>query len=644
MSPLGTSQPSGTSPPESGRQREEDRMVLDPEAEQEIAQMMGLDSEELAQEYGHNLPERNRDMVDDDEEVSEPPPPASAILGEPLSSVPAMIAALSGIEAGDPTSMTVRRGGRRPAPQYDDPVVRLRQQVAQSDKARLQVELANKAEAERAAATGQASTSRPDKRSRPASISHPLASGKKVRVNFPAADPNAMDTTGAAPANIRPTRFDNLHKQKCRCAVRIGSSPIMGNPFSQTSGWQLKVDLDPGVLAQPSVGLDFKFSKDGSDRKSNDHYNSFGVGWEPGVKIGGQWMMDNFIHFKAASPPNPGLLEHALPPAIKQLCKKPEDLDRLCCIFFKSNVHKSSEMSPEWAKALRGDDWEAPHANLTRMFASEDPSYNVYIWFMNPKSTFDYINEICLAPLRAAVDDHTPPFHQYLDENDEPMIDFNNLQTIAKIGNGMYVQRPKITDKQGKKAENRWGKISYFNLPKTTTWDSIKTFHITYGVPIVREAQYNEGLHAPLQRGSHCVFLQRMPALNVDGQSLQPSPAMKYTFWAGVRLRRDPKTGMKDAIPPVGTTIVVNFMNKGKGRSQGRIEDEQDQPCFARVHNYGGRAWLEKTRTDFCMLLTKPRRSKQDVWSVNEPKSMPDASLNLANLQVKVNLTPALRE
>ena len=110
-----------------------------------------------------------------------------------------------------------------------------------------------------------------------------------------------MDITQAAPANSRPTRFDNLYKQWMRSAVSIDSCPIMGNPFSSTSGWDVRVDFDPGVLAQPSIGLDFIFSKHRTSSKSTDHHNSFALRWEPGVKIGGQWMMDQFHCCKAAN-------------------------------------------------------------------------------------------------------------------------------------------------------------------------------------------------------------------------------------------------------------------------------------------------------------------------------------------------------
>ena len=358
-------------------------------------------------------------MVDDDEEVSVPPPPASATPGQPLSSAPAMTAALSEIAAGDPTSTTVRRGGVRMTTHHD-PATRLRQQIADADEARRSVALANKAEAERAAASGRASTIRPDKRTRSASIDQPLVLGKKARVNIPAADPNAMDAT---PAKNRPTSFDHLFKHRIRCAVQIDDCPIMGNPFSSTPGWDLKVDLDPGRRAQPSVGLDFRFSKDGSDSNSKDDYNTFGLGWKPGVKIGGEWMMDHFLYRQANSGPN--LLHVTWPSALQELCKKPQDADRVCCIMFRSLAHKSTQMSLDWAKQPRGGDWEAPYANLERMYAPEQqPSYIVRVWFLNPVATLDRLSEGCLAPLEAAVNHQTPLSHQYLGEADRSDTDF----------------------------------------------------------------------------------------------------------------------------------------------------------------------------------------------------------------------------
>ena len=94
--------------------------------------------------------------------------------------------------------------------------------------------------------------------------------------------------------------------------------------------------------------------------------------------------------------------------------------------------------------------WPAAHLNLDRMYNGTEPGYRVTLWFQ---------------AFANAAKDHTPPSHQYLDENDEPMIDFNALETIDKIGNGMYRKRPKITGQKAKRAQNRWNEVSYLNLP-----------------------------------------------------------------------------------------------------------------------------------------------------------------------------------
>lgn len=221
------------------------------------------------------------------------------------------------------------------------------------------------------------------------------------------------------------TGSDRLFRQdtlsNMRCAVQIADNPVMGNPFSPTPGWDLKVDLDPGVLAQPSIGFHFRFSKDGSDSKSIDHDNAFSLGWEPCLKVGGRWMMEDPNVVKATSSLRPDVSKSIFPKAIQELCTKREDLDRLYFAVFCSNVHKSSKMSPEWAKALRGDGWKAPYANLQRMCASGEPKYFVKIWFLNPHPTVERLFHGCLAPLYDAVNDHKPPFSQYFHETARPV-------------------------------------------------------------------------------------------------------------------------------------------------------------------------------------------------------------------------------
>ena len=418
----------------------------------------------------------------------------------------------------------------------------------------------------------------------------------------------------------------------------IDANEVMGNPFpkSPMPGWELKVNLDPGALAQPSVGLNFKFGKDGSDSKRADHYNTFAVGWEPGVKIGGKWMMEDFGVEAATEPSDPRMVRFTYPPAIQALCKKPEDADKLFCMTFKSNVHKSSPMKEEWAQALKGNEWIAPATNLHRMYSEEEPSYQVTVWFMNIYATSERLMDRCILPLTHAVEDHTPPFHQYLDENDEPMIDWG-LENIHEIGNGMYRRYPKVTDRAGKKVEDRSRKPTYYNLPKTVTWDSIKTFHVTYGVPLVRELQYNEGVHSKLALDYHRVFLQRMPEFTVEGKNLVPAPKMTNTYWVGVRM-----TGTRAAVPAVGTTVTIDIEDSRPAK-KGR-EMFGEHRCYGKVDSYGGRAWLETTGTDFVCLMTMPRRFKIDVLSRPTEMYIVDEKLPLATVTVKVDRTTANRD
>ena len=557
--------------------------------------------------------------------------PETGDSSQPLSMEGAMRSALTEIDNGEPESRT-RRDERRPA-NVPDPATRLAGLV----QARQQVAAAKKAEAEKAAAIGQAPGPRPEKRGH--DPTSPTTSGKKAKANPAAADPNAMETAEFKAVKNRPTSFDHLRKfTKQRCAVMIEDTGIMGNPFSPTFGWEVKFSIDPGEIGQPSIGLDFAFSKTGADSKSNDDYNTFAVGWEPGVKIGVDWMMEDFAAEVALNPSDPNFRPFTYPAAIKALCgDRKKDADRLCCISFRSNAHKSSEMSLDWPKALRGDASKVPLANLERMFAG-NASYQVTIWFVNPHTTHDWLFKSCLTPFSEAVVDHTPPFHQYLDQNDEPMIDFN-LPNIHDIGNGMYRRYPKVTDDKGKKVVSTTP--AYVNLPKTVTWDSIKTFHVTHGVPIVRNMQYDKGVNAKLESGWHRLFIQKLPELSVDGKSLVPDPKMKHTYRVGVRLTRDPKSQLKPVPPPLGSTILFDPFNGNKQREH---ESVKENICFGRVSDYGGKAWLDRTKTDFCVLMTVPRNMTMSLVFYGKALSKADNDLTPAKLSVKVNYEPALRE
>lgn len=359
--------------------------------------------------------------------------PASVDPSQPLSASPAMDAALKGIANDAPSSRT-RRNARRPA-DSNNPAEILRQRIdAQRQVASM------RAEADMAAAVGQAPEPRPEKRYQPPPISSPTASGKNAKADHPAPGPNAMDFTQAEPAKNRPTSFDHLYKSdNLFCAAVIGThvNDIMGDPFSAMPGWTMEVNIDPGRLGQPSIGLNFKFSKDGTDSRLAAHYNTFSLSWEPGVRIGGKRVMQGIRVEQATKPSIPQISGICFPPALQELCKKPEDAARLFCLTFKSNVHKTSPMQEEWAAG-----WDAPYRNLKRMYSGEDPSYRVTLWFMAPTADTEHFNTGCLRPFVAAVQNHTPPSHQNLDERNEPMMQ----EDVQGQGRGMRFRSLDKTD------------------------------------------------------------------------------------------------------------------------------------------------------------------------------------------------------
>ena len=419
-------------------------------------------------------------------------------------------AALDEIEDGAPSSTTrmntgwQRRGGFDPAAELQRMIERSRQEV----------EAASKAEADNAATTGQTPQPRPDKRNRTRSDGPQSGPGKGTVT--------AQATTGPAPTNpdsmdmrqdtqnpLGPTSFEQPSKPiRLPCAVVINDNEIMGNPFEATPGWSVKVDLDAGAQAQPSIGLDFSFPKVGvSSRKAKDQ-NNFTIGWEPGVKIGGNWQLEALMFYKAAEPADLELADATFPPEIQELMKGYSQEEQaylrsnLVYASFISNAHRTTPMQPDWALALDDDKGKIPYANLQSMYQGEDQSYHVSMWFINRNLLLERFDAVCLTPLYYAVLDHTPPFHQFLDENDEPMIDFN-LEKIHPVANGIYRRYPKVLAGTDRRVENRLGELTLFRLGKTVTWESIKMLHTSASTLEEEKEQKQFGGSIPYaQRGS----------------------------------------------------------------------------------------------------------------------------------------------
>lgn len=200
--------------------------------------------------------------------------------------------------------MTQRdQGVRRPAGE-EGPAERLRQLIEASNRATRQ------AETDKSTAIGHTSGLGSANRYQNPSVGTSDGLGERARRSLPAPSLEVLDTRHARPADHQSPSLHRLDKPiRLECAIMINDNEVMGNPFGYPSGWVLKVTLDPGVQGQPSIGFDFEFPRASVSSKQADDQNTFSVGWEPGVKIGGKWMMQDLRIWKATRPSNPELFD-----------------------------------------------------------------------------------------------------------------------------------------------------------------------------------------------------------------------------------------------------------------------------------------------------------------------------------------------
>lgn len=233
---------------------------------------------------GNKLPYDKEDEldweVDSLEETADPPTTQPAQPATPLSSNTGLLNAITDIQTGAPGSRT--DGGFRD----------LRAMIGTWMK-----EADDEAKAALDAQRKAAEDAR-NKRPRSSPTGSPVGPAKK-----------SMNAWGKAPALSAgddksaaidfDSMLDNVRTVPCAIALhKLGV--VIGNPTTIGSipGMSIKLSLNPGKLAMPSLGLDFAISKAGLDSAKEVDYNTFNVSWEAGVEIACNFMMEH-LHLSA---------------------------------------------------------------------------------------------------------------------------------------------------------------------------------------------------------------------------------------------------------------------------------------------------------------------------------------------------------
>ncbi len=418
----------------------------------------------------------------------------------------------------------------------------------------------------------------------------------------------------------------------------------MGSTNQTRLGYSVKTLLDGGKYGEPSIVLQIRINTTGKDLEKEDSYDKFcTLSWEPGVKVNGQWMMDNveWTWIKDPAAADPMVQEMMFPAEVKAGLKSKYQQENLIALTFQSNVVQSTGWDPRWADHLPTNAADRVKFNMTELLRTKDNCVRVTIFFVPRGVGESAIGQHVLDYLRDATEQRFPPLVQYMNENKEPMLDCS-LPSIDAIGDGMYVECPNMTLPSGKKVKEVAGKKIYHTFDLRYNWNAISSFAIMQGVPVVREMQYARALHAPLEKAWHHIFLQTLPVFQVDGRAIKIDRQMDHSFWAGVRMTRDPVTGLKEDVPEPGTTIVLDFNNADPEAQRPHTRNPKNL-WYGRVQAKD-RVWHKVNGTDFCIFVTKPRTFKIHVQNISSRNEMVGNEYLLrARLEVKTNLTPQTR-
>ena len=392
----------------------------------------------------------------------------------PLSGGDEMMSALQEIPITPPGFRT--RGNRT------DPSATLRQMYAQS---------------QRRESAAPATT--PSDAKRPRSESSPTADPKRLKMVI-------------TPKRPGPKNFQDIwsFNAPCKSLLRAGNETdfVIGSISNTKLGYGVKCMLDGGKYGEPSVSITIGINITGQNLEK-DKFDSFcTLTWEPGVKVKGQWMMQNI---QSVWTTMPGITEAtkdlAFPAHVRASLPNDYQRENLMAISFQSFTCRSSGWDPNWTDNLPSATANMVKATMAELLRPKENGTPVILTFVPPSGAgAPAIGGHIIRYLQEATERHFPPLVQYMDEECKPMLN-NALPTIDTIGDGMYVNYSLTTLPNGQKVKDPTDKKTYRTVDLRYNWNAISSFSIMQGVPVVHDKQYARGLHAPLEKAWHHIFL-----------------------------------------------------------------------------------------------------------------------------------------
>ena len=424
--------------------------------------------------------------------------------------------------------------------------------------------------------------------------------------------------------------------------VGITQDFLIGSTTAKNLGYCVKLQLDGGVYGEPSVTVRIEINTTGIDLHKDNYDKSCTLTWEPRVKVNGKWMIDDIDWTWMTAP---GLTDDirdiVFTPEVRAENKGKFKQANIMALTLITNACKSSGWNPRWTDKLPVATAYKVKSTMAELLRPRDDGTRVMLTSVPRNTGAAAYGQHIFAYLKEAIVNRFPPFIQYMDEEMKPLLDYS-LPTIDTIGDGMYMRQDKKTLATGQKVQDLTGRKRYRTMDLRYNWNTISSFAVMQGVPIFRDMQHARGLHVPLEKSWHHIFIQTLPTFPTDGKALQIETGMDQSFWVGVRMTRDPTTGMKDDIPAPGTTILLDINNADPKGERPHVRDPKNL-WVGRVQTKD-KTWHQTNGTDFCIFATKPRSVRTIVGNIFPRNRMvTNAMLPLAKFEVRTNLTPQKR-
>lgn len=437
-----------------------------------------------------------------------------------------------------------------------------------------------------------------------------------------------------------------------RCSIQVqalskpdNATPVIGNLFDEPLGYSTRVVIEAGRYGLPHVTLICRVNKPkevfnkGKGKAltvdilaqkvsaHSDQYHEFKASWRPGVKVLGQYMMDAMRICQMTTHEAPLHLynEVIVGQCTKDADKKPvkDLLDKITAITFIGNSARTVGANPKYAAGLPGN----VRATFGRVFSNADP-IRITIWLRSfpdcVTATHDWGRF-----LTYQVNNHIPPFSQYIDSHGQTVCHWDATEIIQNFGKGMYNTYRTVEGVE----ENKSTPQGYYNFPLQRTWQDFIELGVTITMPIVRTVQYQEHRAAYINTTQNLIYVQSIP--RVAGKKQVDSNDFCF-----VRMKRRTHKAKFGISPPLGSAIKLCLDNSSAFKPHITPNSPSEFHYGTVMEDEDGCA---RTGTDFCIRL-RCNRSAAQLETRSDLCDLDDEWLMPAYLTVRVDTAAAERD